>query len=67
MESAPANQHYVPQFLLRRFASSASGNQIFVFDKANERSFSTLLGESLQHGPFTTARFKVSPTRLIRY
>lgn len=40
MESAPTNQHYVPQFLLRRFASSVSGKQIFVFDKANERSFS---------------------------
>jgi len=40
MESAPTNQHYVPQFLLRRFASSASGKQIWVFDKAKERSFS---------------------------
>jgi hypothetical protein len=40
MESAPTNQHYVPQFILRRFASGASGNRIFVFDKATERSFS---------------------------
>jgi hypothetical protein len=37
----PTNQHYVPQFLLRNFASGRSrkGNEIFVFDKANERSF----------------------------
>lgn len=40
MDSATTNQHSVPQFLLRRFASTANGKQIFVFDKATERSLS---------------------------
>jgi len=41
MKSRSTNQHYVPQFLLRSFASSPSGKQIYVFDKAKERSFSS--------------------------
>jgi hypothetical protein len=39
MGSAQTNQHWVPQFLLRRFACGASRKQICVFDKLNERSF----------------------------
>jgi len=38
MKSASTNQHYVPRFLLRHFTSSASGKQIVVSDKNNERS-----------------------------
>lgn len=34
----PKIQHYVPQFLLKQFGSDKK-NQIFVFDKLNERSF----------------------------
>jgi hypothetical protein len=34
------NQHYVPQFILRNF-TVGDGNQIFVFDKQNEKSFKT--------------------------
>jgi Protein of unknown function (DUF4238) len=37
------NQHYVPQFLLRNFASSSGGDQVHVFDKANEKSFSAAI------------------------
>jgi hypothetical protein len=52
MESAATNQHYVPQFVLRGFASSASGEQIFVFDKANERSFSDSVRRVAAAGAF---------------
>jgi hypothetical protein len=37
------NQHYVPQFLLRNFASSPGGSQVHVFDKASEKSFSAAI------------------------
>lgn len=40
MMHSGTNQHYVPQFMLRRFSSTASGKQILIFDKANERAFS---------------------------
>ena len=43
MESTQTNQHWVPQFLLRRFACTASGKQICVFDKLNERSFTAAI------------------------
>src|ERR1022692_3755339 len=39
MKARPTVQHYVPQFLLRNFASSPRGKQIFVFDKSSGRSF----------------------------
>lgn len=38
--SIAKNQHYVPQFILRNF-TIGDGNQIFVFDKQNEKSFRT--------------------------
>jgi hypothetical protein len=41
MKPRSTNQHYVPQFLLRNFASSPGGKQIYVYDKAEERSFSS--------------------------
>ena len=40
MDAAPTHQHYVPQFILRGFASGRN-KQIYVFDKATERSFRT--------------------------
>jgi len=38
MKPGSTNQHYVPQFLLRNFASGR-GNRIFVFDKTNRKTF----------------------------
>lgn len=38
--NTPKNQHYVPQFLLRNFRIN-SKNQIYAFDKTEEKSFKT--------------------------
>jgi len=43
MPTVQTNQHYVPQFLLRNFASRPGGNHIHVFDKANENTFSAAI------------------------
>jgi Protein of unknown function (DUF4238) len=40
VEAAPTHQHYVPQFVLRNFASGRN-KQIYVFDKATGKSFKT--------------------------
>jgi hypothetical protein len=40
MNSAPTNQHYVPQFVLRNFASGRN-KQIHVFEKTTGKSFKT--------------------------
>jgi hypothetical protein len=39
--NTPKKQHYIPQFLLNRFAknSKAKTKQVYVFDKQNELSY----------------------------
>ena len=39
-DNHPVNQHYVPQFLLRRFCDNKT-NQVYVYDKQTGRSFRT--------------------------
>lgn len=47
---APTNQHYVPQFILRNFATGRS-KQIHVFDKATRKSFKTAIRNvAAEHG-----------------
>ncbi len=47
---APTNQHYVPQFILRNFATGRS-RQIYVFEKATRKSFKTAVRNvASEHG-----------------
>src|SRR5260370_39160148 len=46
-------QHYVPQFLLKNFATGSNRNkQIWVFDKQSDRSFRTSVRNVASQGGF---------------
>jgi hypothetical protein len=49
MDKAETHQHYVPQFILRGFASGRS-KQLHVFDKANSKSFKTAVRNVASEG-----------------
>ena len=51
MDKAGTHQHYVPQFVLRGFASGRS-KQLYVFDKANGKSFKTAVRNVASEGGF---------------
>jgi Protein of unknown function (DUF4238) len=42
-DTANTNQHYVPQMLLRGFATGADREQVWVFDKRSGRTFQTAI------------------------
>lgn len=56
--NAPKTQHYVPQFILRQFLADAAKEQVWVYDKHEDRGFLTSIKNVMAENRFNDFVFE---------
>lgn len=58
MVAGPKKHHFIPQSVLRRFSVDGDGKKIYVFDKLNDRCWTSAITDAGSENHFNSLEFQ---------